>query len=861
MRSISKPVLLKLYFLTGAVESAVVFCLLLAIPADLKNIVFLGYSLRRLLLLGVVLVLFFFFGLFSVRISMSEKLLGKTVIFVEDVFNSSWQYFLLYFLSLSLLVFGIVLALMPLERLAGIGAYLQRLAPVVYLAAVLGAQTLVGQFLWRDPKLNWSVFFEQKKLFVITGFLVGALLGLSAWVAWTGLGLTPEVQGWLPPGTPIIFSQLFLAWLIGLPFIIWRGVIEKAPAGFQETPPGRIRLDMIICIVLWCAAFLLWWGEPMRKEGYFTSSPAAPNFEHYPFSDALIYDQAAQNILIGAEQNNKTILRPLYVFSLMFLHVIGGQKYENVILIQILFLAIVPVLAYLLTSMLGGRAAGVLTAILIIFREKNAIALTNVIEVSHSKLLMSDVPMMALMLLMMYFLVRWLRGFLDNDYLGIITGASFGMLMLVRSHQAQLIIPVLLLGMLFSGGFQLKRSFRRVLVFVFGFAIIVAPWVWRNYEVNGKPEIESTEFYISWYAGAYTEPADTVNILPSESPDDYSARIKRQIFQYIIHHPVELATVYTSYFIRNEIDSVIYLPMSLKLDDMRSYISRMQFWSEPLLGFTIGSGLIFSISLGLIVFGIAIAAQRLGFLGLMPLFIHFAYNFSMTLARISGWRFVLPVDWVMELYYCAGLAALTVLTISLISNKLSMGIYNKNDDEEIANPAVASFKLQRLLLIFFLLLGLSLPATEMLIPDRYPDSDANKLLAQHMVGGFLLENGNRITAADVKTFIETETAAVVLNGRALYPLFYKQGDFVGDDNPFSLLVRNLDRLQFTYIGSENALVFIQLDRSPRYFPNASDVFIIGCRQAGGIKALAVKVNDQTSFLTTSPWQGLACPAR
>jgi hypothetical protein len=842
----------------GALESAYVFYQIISIPSDFKNTVFFGYSLQRLLLLGGVFILFFLLDMFFVQIYFSDNFLNKTIVLVDNVFNNRFRYFLLFFFSLTLVSSGIVLLLIPLEIVANNSAYIERIAPVIYLGSCIGLQTLFVQFSWRGRILNWRILGEWKKLFVITGIFLGIFLAFSIWVAWTGIGLIPEKHGWHFPGTPIIFSQLFLAWLIVLPFIVWGDSIEKWLSNLQKKLPFYIRPDIIICLLLWLAAILIWWGEPVRKDSYFTPSPTPPNFEYYPYSDAAIYDLSAQNILIGADQNNKIILRPLYVFFLAFLHLIGGQRYENVIFFQIVFLAITPVLAYLLGSMLGGRPVGLLTAIMIILREKNSIALTNVIEVSHSKLLLSDVPMMTLMLLMVYVLIKWLRKSYNVGYLGVFAGAAYGLIMLVRSHQAQVIIPVLLIGMAFSGGFRLKRFFQRILVFVFGFAIVVAPWIWKNYQTTGKPEIESSELYVTWYAGAYTESTDTVDILPSESQARYTKRIEIQVFHYIMNHPAELARVYTSYFIRNEIDSVIYLPMSIKLYDLRLYLSQIQFWNDPRLSFTIGSGVIIFITLGLIVFGVSLAVRRMGFLGLLPLLIHFTYNFSMSLARISGWRFVLPVDWIMQLYYCTGLVTLTVIAISLITNKMStFSPHEKEEEENIDIPF--GVKGQQLFLAFFLFLGISLPFTEFLIPVRYPELNPDQIITQYAADGFLLANGVRITASDVKSFLDAQPAAVVLYGRALYPLYYKQGEFIGDDNKFSLKVRKLDRLQFSYIGSEDALVYIQMKSPPRYFPDASDIFIIGCREDTGIRALAMKVNTQASFITNSPWQGLTCP--
>lgn len=855
----SKSLILKSYFMINALESAVVFYLISSIPSDLKNTVFLGYSLPRLAMLGMAFVLFAFFGFLFVRINLSDITLSRLMLFVEDICAvRSRRLFLTLFPPL-LVILGIILFLTPLEQFGDYSIQVERASPIVYLGCVLGIQTLFCQFLWRKPGLNWRILLEWKRLFVVTGIIFGFFLVFSAWVARTGIGLQPENYGWHYPGAPIVFSQLFLAWLAGVPFVIWGDSIANWVSKPFKNQPSFFHLDMFVCLILWSAAFLIWWGEPMRKESYFNPSPTPPNSEYYPYSDAALYDQSAQKILIGDAQNNKILLRPLYVFFLSFLHVIGGQRYDNVIFFQILFLAVMPALAYLLASLVGGRAAGLMTAILIIFREKNSIALTNVIEISHSKLLLSDVPMMALVLLLVYVLVKWLKRPANVDYLGIFAGASFGMVMLVRSHQALLIIPALLLGMFFSGGLQLKKALQRSLMFVLGFAIVAAPWIWRNYLVNGKPAIESSEFYISWYAGAYTEPTDTVDMLPGESSDEYSSRIKRQVFQYVLHHPFELAHVYTSYFIRNEIDSIVYLPMSLKLYDPRLYVSQMRFWDDPLINLGAGSGLIFLITLGLMILGIVFAVQRLGFLGLLPLLIHFAYNFSMSLARISGWRFVLPVDWVLLLYFCVGLVQLTIILISLIQNKVLS--FDMNEVMDGLSASTLNVRKTQYYFTFFLLLGLSLPLTEKIIPELYPDISSGQIFARFMPNGFAPVNGGRFTVSDLNIFLETEAGATVLYGRALYPSFYRSGDFWGDQQSITYLERGFNRLHFALIGPKETLVFIPLEKAPKYFPHASDVVIIGCRLDEGVRALAVRVNDQASFITASPWRGLTCASQ
>jgi hypothetical protein len=64
------------------------------------------------------------------------------------------------------------------------------------------------------------------------------------------------------------------------------------------------------------------------------------------------------------------------------------------------------------------------------------------------------------------------------------------------------------------------------------------------------------------------------------------------------------------------------------------------------------------------------------------------------------------------------------------------------------------------------------------------------------------------------------------------------------------------RLQFNLIGPNRGFVFIPMQEPPQYFPHASDVFVIGCKQRNSLKALIIMVNDH--IYNTSPWNGLTC---
>lgn len=815
----NKSLILKSHALLAVIESALAFYWLASIPSDSGSAVLAGYSASRLILMAVAAIPFLVFGLVAVRsnemVAMVDSALGKRRTRIVVLVVSSL-----------LAVSGLALLLIPSTRLGDYASIVARLAPLVYLGGLVGIQTLLGQFLWRGGEFELQNLREWKVVFIVAAVLMTLAALTAVWVAWSGIGVEPEIYGWHKPGTPILFGQLLVALFVSLLFALLKSRL------------GKNKFETLAFLTLWLAAFLIWQSEPMRRLSYFTPAPTPPNFETYPYSDAGFYDTLSQTILIGQGRSLTVILRPLYIFFLTALHLISGQDFALLLTLQTMVLALMPAFAFLLVSRMGSPTAGMLTALLLIFREKNSIALTNILEVSHSKLLLSDLPTAALMLVMLFAFINWLRNTKENSALGITAGAAFGLVVLARS-QAQLILPVLLLGILFSGGFAWKKALWRTLIFTLGLLVVVAPWVWRNDQVSGKPVIENTEFYIRMLAGGYAEPTDNVEQLPNESFDTYVSRMQAQMVRYILSHPLEIARVYSTYFLHNEICAVVYLPMSLRLYDLFSYVKQTPFWGDPYIDLGNAYGVMFFLNLGLIALGVGAAFKRLGFLGLMPLLIHFVYSLSVVMARISGWRFIMPVDWVAQAYYALGLVQLFAMLAALVWNR-------KAEQEEIteARPGKAP-----LVLAGFLLVGLSLPLMELALPRRYPNLPVSELIQTHA--------DSQVTPEALTSFLETESGAVVAYGRALYPSYYEQGTFWGESSPNLVAASQFNRIQFTLIGPEGGFTFLPLEEAPQYFPHAADAFVVGCRQGDFIRALLVKANDQT--LVSAPWDGLTCP--
>jgi len=151
---------------------------------------------------------------------------------------------------------------------------------------------------------------------------------------------------------------------------------------------------------------------------------------------------------------------------------------------------------------------------------------------------------------------------------------------------------------------------------------------------------------------------------------------------------------------------------------------------------------------------------------------------------------------------------------------------------------------------------LSIPLVEWAIPERYPRMDAVELIRSYGSDLTVTSSGEVVSTRQLISFAEDEPRAVIAYGQAFYPSFYEQGKYWGENSPLLIEASQYDRLQFNLMGSQDQFVYIPLETAPAYFPNASTVFVVGCREDHGVRALFVKVND--NLVASSFFEGLTC---
>lgn len=663
---------------------------------------------------------------------------------------------------------------------------------------------------------------------------VAFVFGLALMIAVTGLGIKPDIIGWEMPGTPLLFWQVALVWALGSALFLL--FLRKQRLS-----------DRVVFLLLWAIAASLWLAEPMQPTHY-ALEPAAPTFEFIPYSDAALLVVNSQDLLIG-EGFPFPVEKPIYNIFLSAWLVLGQHHYDRVILYQILVLALFPAVAYSISAALNQRLTGIVLAGLLILREQNAIALSNRINVSNSKLIMTDLPAALGVAIFVLALIFWLKR--DEQYRNaLLLGGVLGVAVLIRS-QAIVFLPVMLLyfGVHFRKRWQ--DTLRVGALFLVGLFAFVLPWMLRNWLVIGEFGY-SQPMQATYLDSQYRFDPGDFDLAGAEQGVRVEQGFSNAV-DFARQNPLYVARFILTHFLHNEVSALLALPVRFDLSEallsvlkplgkvfnwpqsynVRAYVDSLPFWSFQNRWhgeWPASSWLMLCLNLLILGVGIGVAWRSLGWVGALMLALHFAYSFSTAIARVSGSRFILPVDWILIWLYAMGLAAIARRVWNLPPMKrLSFGRHAPPHEQ------IATWKMA-VTLTGILAAGALIPAIEFLPPQRYPVQEANLLMAKFPIdaGALCDPSGNPLGAGQ----------DVVVQGRALLARFYQADEGYSQGAiwiahryfPFS-------RLGFYVAGPRNINVIFPLDQAPQEFPNAADVIVIGEEAENYILAKAIFVED------------------
>ena len=573
---------------------------------------------------------------------------------------------------------------------------------------------------------------------------------------------------------------------------------------------------------------MLWLSQPVVPNAS-ALKPREPNFEIYPFNDAQVYDEFAQSALVGnGFGDDKIPQRPLYVVFLLFSHVLVGQNYNNIIFFQTLVFALFPVLLYLFGREFFGRPIGISIALFAILRDY----ISNFVSpftgnLSYSKLYLSEIPTAIFLIVFLLIGIRWIKaGF--PLFSGFLLGGILGSAMLIRT-QVIVALPVIILFGFLTHPKKSKPLIKSVFLMVITITFVVSPWLWRNWKVTGDLIFDNPESQIANLALRYSrlngvEPE--IMPLSGESNLEYSARLNQIAKDAIMSNPLRAVWAISNAFINHGINNILLFPVRNNINRINElWIPTNPFWE----GWEGTPNFFQSILIAFYIFlfglGITTAWMRNHWLGLLPLALNLAYNLWTSIALLSGQRFMITMDWSIYLYYMVGLFTLLGgFLFALDSGRLMIVEWAKTNPHVMSVPE-STIRWQKYLLfgLLFFGIGLSLPLSEKIFPNKYPSLSQKELVAELMVSPSL--NQTDFDPACLQKLTDAYGLSF-LQARAVYPRYYAAGSGEKFTDSVGYKVVDEGRLVFDLVGKESGRFIFKTSQPPDFFPNASDVTLI-----------------------------------
>jgi hypothetical protein len=282
----------------------------------------------------------------------------------------------------------------------------------------------------------------------------------------------------------------------------------------------------------------------------------------------------------------------------------------------------------------------------------------------------------------------------------------------------------------------------------------------------------------------------------------------------------------TNSFLNHAVNNILLFPLRDEIRDFGElWIPSDAFWEKWEGRPTYFQSFVLILYILLFGLGVAVAWQKNGWLGFLPLILNLLYNLWTSIALLSGQRFMLAMDWSVYLYFMIGIYALFHgLLFHLHAGRAIILRRGRQDEVSPAEPWMnGSWRQYSLAGLIFLGLGACLPLSEKIFPKRYPQIPRETILGEIESSPGFAQSG--IDPACFHT-VTTEGGLSVIQGRALYPRYYSPGDGETFTDAAGYKIVDYGRLVFEMVGQADTRVVFPVSEVPDLFPNASDVTVI-----------------------------------
>lgn len=623
-------------------------------------------------------------------------------------------------------------------------------------------------------------------------------------------------------GAPIFLIQCLI--IVNAVVLVW--LVSNA---FLKKPKQLIILDYILVCLIFIFAVVLWSSTPTPTNHYLHDSNLEEGV-YFPYSDARDYDTNAQFMLNGyGLAGGKAHQRPLLSFFLGILHLLAGQNYSNVINAQILFYSLIPVGLYLLGKRIKQREAGLMMALLFIFRETNQVVLSGQLTLSSVRLLMSELFMTAFLVMLTYVASKWLQNPGSKTY-ALFSGLVLGFATLVRLQV--IVLAALLVIYLVILAFNNKRAlFQGLIWFSAGLLIIVLFWIGRNGIRSGEFVFENSS-YFSYHLNRFGSLVKSEESIP-EATDVQPVGFIRQA----------LAHATNSAF-----SSLYQFPWRLNFEQAidSNKITDIENGFYPNLDLRLSEWIWLGIHSALISWGVIKSWQKHSWLGLLPAGVYLFYGGFSAAMGFSGWRFIQPVDWVVLLYWSIGI-------YSLINRREYLATVAESHEKANIKTSIREWKTGYLVLLA-IMAGLLLPVGESLFKQIPIETDKQVLLES-------INNSIKTPEVEKLLTLASSDDAYVFEGKMMYPVYLEiERDFflhklLGTE---ASEVRPVLAFE-VFSGKNNYSFFLPMKEKPDFIPHNLPIIVIGCSSDKHARAYGVYLQgDEPTWLLTNTYIPSQC---
>lgn len=810
---------------------------LLSIPSNPGGLIF-GLSLNRLLLIMVPLVSsIIFFVLFFVALFK-----GKTFqIKLEEFTNQKIARILFIFAVILSIVSWCVLFFFNLLNYGKFQYISERSLPLIVWGVVTGLTILV--YFQHSHKSNFSFSHAFDLRLFLPIFIV--ILVLFSLPLVTGIGLYTRDVTVNDLGIPLLEWQTVFT--IGLLFLLtYTKVILVKTGLFNKEKVEKIQryLPAILFIGFWLSAFIFWQYQPLPINNYFAPRVLPPNFETYPFSDAERYSLDSIRIINGIT-SNFIISKPFHAIYLAILNYFGNLSYQTVILGQTLVLAFFPSVLFLIGKEIRGNILGLGLGIFAIFREINAIQASNIANVANSKLLLSDFPSTLILSVIILFILKWIKN-PHGKYSPIILGGFLGILILYRA-QYLIYIPFFIGIAFLLYGKDHKRIILFSGIFILCLSAIVLPLLFRNHAISGLFWFDSTD-YLSGFTENYVlaDPENTdsgINLqnpsLPQEQPENHSNLVQSLIRSKYLFD-------ISDNFFRNLISTFLIFPIRIEGDqDLQELlVIKDNFWAEAYQHKTPLNLLIAIFNLILIITGFYFFISADWKIAFSCILIYLIQNLSSAVFRFSGWRFIMPVDWMILFIYIIGIfGLLEFLKLIPRLDQNSEILKSGSKDINLRNELKSGLPF----LIVFLLIGSILPIRE-LIPSH------NLTMSKSDICVYLEKNISKDKYPLVREkaiLLCNKENSAALEGEMIYPRFFERGQgFYDNLTDIFYGKQDFSRLMFRFSTDDILKLYIpisEINDNIRIANGSPAIILAESNQLPKIQLIVLKERNDILF--------------